>query len=1005
KQSLTADEPVFIRQDGKAKLVKIGDLVDGQVKGEGAFECDGIEALSFDDSYNYSFRPVSHLIKHKRENEIIKIKTSYGKSIKVTGCHSIFGIDKETLKVREVQARELRRGDLIIAPKVAGLSDTQCISEINILEYIDVSVAKKQGWFLYTDQESIKKAFESAKIIHKKKAGDKSRKYYCLLSKEGDVVDVLDDSYKQYVAKGFIPLWIAKLLGISDGIIRTYFHGKEYSIPSNIQITSGLAKLLGLFVAEGHIDNRQVGFTFSRKERDLVRLVCEQAFLLGSSHTVEERPEKNCVRVKIFGGLLSHLFSTWCGKGAHNKRVPEFMFSCPSSIRQDFIDYLYIGDGHNTKGRNQLMLTTVSSGLANQVSYIWLLQGVVASISSKMNAGLGRIPGRAYVVTVYGNDINFSNYFSITNAYSSNRTRRAHMTAVVLAGKLGLSLTHEEANYLDMMSALEQGREYSYSEMSGLFATDKPGYKLRYLSDKGFLERTAQDSYCLTSQLVQKCQLYEQLKKLANSGFLFLSVKEMETITEGYDYVYDLSVPGTENFVAGLGGISAHNSRGQQGIGISASVMYSQLTTGRPAKVISKIAPDKPAHFMEVGIDTSKNEPVIYKDEENEWDKPHGTRIEMDMEGAYLKGGQSVDEYLKETAIVNPHVLITYVNPKAEQMIFPRATEELPKQPKEIKPHPYGVELGMLQKMMASTDSRTLQSFLTSDFSRVGAETAKEICEEARVLPNMKPKNVSRDDAEKIIQAIKKVKIISPPTDCISPLGEEMFEKGMKKEVNAEFYVAVTRKPSVYRGNPFVVEVGIAYGGNQRSDGAATVLRFANRVALLYQQGACGVTKSIVQTNWKSYGLQQSNGSLPVGALTIAVHIASVWVPFTSESKEAIAHYPEIISEIKLALQEAGRKLQTYVHKKHKVQNQLERANLFERYIPEVAYSLAKLTDGSKEAIERGLKDMINKSDIQAQIHQMEALKGEADETFNKKNGKTSEDDSESGAEEQEEAD
>jgi DNA topoisomerase VI subunit B len=425
-------------------------------------------------------------------------------------------------------------------------------------------------------------------------------------------------------------------------------------------------------------------------------------------------------------------------------------------------------------------------------------------------------------------------------------------------------------------------------------------------------------------------------------------------------------------------------SRGQQGIGISASVMYAQLTTGRPAKVISKISPNKPAYYMEIGIDTTRNEPIIHKEEERQWEKATGTRIELDMEAQYLKGAQSVDEYLKETAIVNPHVTITYVNPKAEQIIFPRVTDTMPKQAVEIKPHPYGVELGMLLKMMAHTDTKNMQQFLMNSFSRVGADTAKEILETARVMPNLKPQEASREDGEKIINAIKNVKIMNPPTDCISPLGEEMFEKGLKKEVNAEFYTSVTRKPAVYRGNPFVVEVAIAYGGDQRGDSPATVLRFANRVALLYQQGACGVTKSIVQTNWKAYGMQQSQGSLPIGPITIAVHIASVWVPFTSESKEAIAHYPEIISEIKLAVQEAGRKLQTYVHKKYRVQNQLERANLFERYIPEVADSLARLTEGNKDIIERGLKEMIKKDEIQAQIHQMETLKGEADETYAK---------------------
>jgi len=428
--------------------------------------------------------------------------------------------------------------------------------------------------------------------------------------------------------------------------------------------------------------------------------------------------------------------------------------------------------------------------------------------------------------------------------------------------------------------------------------------------------------------------------------------------------------------------------RGQQGIGISASVMYAQLTTGRPAKILSKIAPNKPAHYYELKIDTTNNKPLILGEEVKEWDKPHGTRVELDIEGSYLKGFQSVDEYLKQTAIINPHVTITYVTPKAEQLIFPRASEIMPKQPQEIKPHPYGVELGILLKMLGNTEFRTLQAFLTNEFSRVGPGTAKEICEKALVPPSNSPKKISRDDAEKLINAIKETKIISPPTDCISPIGEELFEKGLRKEVNAEFYCAVSRSPSVYRGNPFQVEVAIAYGGTQPTDQAVNLLRFANRVPLLYQQGACSIYKSVTQTNWKPYGLNQSNGALPTGPVTIAVHIASVWVPFTSESKEAIAHYPEIISEVKLALQEAGRRLQTYVHKKHKVKNQLERANLFERYIPEVADSLARLTGESKDKLVKKLQDMIKKDDIQKEIMAMESLKGEADEDEKSKNGK-----------------
>jgi DNA topoisomerase-6 subunit B len=421
-------------------------------------------------------------------------------------------------------------------------------------------------------------------------------------------------------------------------------------------------------------------------------------------------------------------------------------------------------------------------------------------------------------------------------------------------------------------------------------------------------------------------------------------------------------------------------TRGQQGIGISAAVMYGQLTTGKPAKITSKIDPKEPAHYYELFIDTQRNKPDIAKEDIVQWKKEHGTKVEIEIEGSYLQGAQSVDEYIKQTAIVNPHVTLIYTNPKAEQFIFARAAEKNPKKPVEIKPHPYGVELGVLQNMLKNTENRTLQAFLTQEFSRVGPGTAKEICENAALLPNTKPKDMGREMVEKLVEGIRKTKIISPPADCISPMGEELLEKGLRKEINAEFYCATTRPPSVYRGNPFIVEAGIAYGGQQSAEEPARVLRYANRVPLLYQQGACAVTKSILSTVWRNYGLNQSKGALPIGPITIVVSIASVWVPFTSESKEAIAHYPEIIKEVKLALQEVGRKLQLHVHKKIRVQGQLERASLFEKYIPEVADSLSRLTGESKQAILMKLKDMVKKDEIQAEIHEMSSLKGEVEE-------------------------
>ncbi len=426
-------------------------------------------------------------------------------------------------------------------------------------------------------------------------------------------------------------------------------------------------------------------------------------------------------------------------------------------------------------------------------------------------------------------------------------------------------------------------------------------------------------------------------------------------------------------------------SRGQQGIGISASVLYAQLTTGKPARITSKIGKNYPANYYELHIDTQNNKPEILKDETVEWGKEHGTKVELDLEGSYQKGDQSVDQYLKQTAIVNPHVTIIYTNPKAEQIIFPRASEQMPNKVVEIKPHPYGIEIGVLMSMLKATEARTLQSFLTNEFSRVGSGTAKQICENAALLTKTKPDDVTREMAEKLVEGIKKTKIIAPPTDCISPIGEELLEKGLKKEINAEFYCATTRPPAVYRGNPFIVEAGIAYGGEQGAEEPAKVLRYANRVPLLYQPGACAMTKSIINTAWRNYGLSQSRGALPIGPVTIVVSINSVWVPFTSESKEAIAHYPEIIKEIKLALQECGRKLASYIGKKRRVQFEGKKRDYIKMFIPHVGEALQellKLNDKDEKNVEEALAEILEKS--RGRLEEVEAENLEYDEEFAK---------------------
>jgi len=406
-------------------------------------------------------------------------------------------------------------------------------------------------------------------------------------------------------------------------------------------------------------------------------------------------------------------------------------------------------------------------------------------------------------------------------------------------------------------------------------------------------------------------------------------------------------------------------SRGQQGIGISAAAMYGQLTTGKPVVIISKIAPKKPPRRYELMIDTKKNEPRVIDEGECEWNGNHGTRVEIELEARYQRGRQSVDSYIEQTAITNPHVRILYTTPDGDTREFPRATKEVPSEPREIKPHPHGIELGMLMRMLEDTKARQLKSFLRREFSRVSSRVADQIIEAASLQANNRPSRIARQGAETLYKAVQSVKIMSPPTDCVIPIGEELLLKGLKKEVEAGFYTAVTRPPAVYRGNPFVIEAALAYGGNVREDGQIRLLRYANRVPLLYQRSACATTRAVTSISWRPYGLSQPSGALPTGPAIIVVHMASVWVPFTSESKEAIAHYPEIIKEIRLALQGCGRRMSLHVKRRRREAEAERKRSYIEKYIPHIGIGLREvlgLSARQETTVVNKLTTMLRKS-------------------------------------------
>lgn len=395
---------------------------------------------------------------------------------------------------------------------------------------------------------------------------------------------------------------------------------------------------------------------------------------------------------------------------------------------------------------------------------------------------------------------------------------------------------------------------------------------------------------------------------------------------------------------------SRRQNRGQQGLGISGAVMYGQITTGKPTKIRSKVAEQDVAYEIELILDTKKNRPNIVSEDFVVWERTHGTRVEIPLKARYVASKQSVPEYLKATAIVNPHARITYQPPEGEAMVFERATEDLPPKTKEIPPHPHGIELGTLMAMMKETKSYKLGAFLEDEFVRVSSRVAKEICEAADLNPEMKPKSLVLEQAKALHEAMQTAKLMAPPTDCLSPIGERLIKRGLKNvlgNLRPEFYAPpLTRDPAVYSGNPFQVEVGIVYGGDLPPDQPVEVLRFANRVPLMYQAGGCALTQAVANVDWRRYGLEQRGGQgLPFGPAIVLVHVCSTKVPYTSEAKEAVATFDEIMTELDLALKECGRRLKTHLTKKAHRAKTKEKFDIVQLILPRIAQKSATIVN------------------------------------------------------------
>ena len=403
--------------------------------------------------------------------------------------------------------------------------------------------------------------------------------------------------------------------------------------------------------------------------------------------------------------------------------------------------------------------------------------------------------------------------------------------------------------------------------------------------------------------------------------------------------------------------------RGQQGIGAAGCTMYALVTTGKPVHVVCGTSKD--SYECDLSLDIKSNRPVVTNMKDMQTDA-NGMAVSGEFgDLKYEMSDHGVYEYLRRTALANPHASIRLIDPEGKESLFPRSVNEMPKRPKLIKPHPLGIGTSDLLDFTRATESRRLSSFLTDTFARF---TPNQL-EQLKQVPGVKEMDWSRDprtitwqDAERLVNAFKQIKWIAPDLDSLSTIGEQQIEIAIKNIINPQFVTVIERKPVVFRGGiPFVVEAGIAYGGNagrKTEQGVGgNVLRYANKVPLLFDTAACAITEATKGVEWKRYSIQNFDEE-PV---SVFVNVSSVYIPYSGVGKQAIAQEEEIVYEIKLAVMDAARRMQRYLSGMRSAKIAETRYNAIMRYVSQLSGDLGDITGEKRDAIEAALKDLIEK--------------------------------------------
>jgi DNA topoisomerase-6 subunit B len=384
--------------------------------------------------------------------------------------------------------------------------------------------------------------------------------------------------------------------------------------------------------------------------------------------------------------------------------------------------------------------------------------------------------------------------------------------------------------------------------------------------------------------------------------------------------------------------------RGTFGLGGKMAYLYGQITTNTPLRIVTSTG--SKAYEFSLMIDIQKNRPKVMErrllKKQKKW---RGTLVEFSIEGDYYRAMPKIIDYLGQTAMVAPYANITFIDIDDRLVRYTRITNHMPKSPRETLPHPHGIDVENLQRIIEATEAKNMLRFLRKSFHRVGEATARQFIATTKLDPRRDPKKLSHEEVVELARALRNYEGFLPPdASCLSPLGEDLLKAGMLKELRPEFVTVESRRPSAYSGHPFIVEVGVAYGGGIPA-GSISLYRFANRIPLLYDESSdvsWGVVNQLM--NWKRYNVDNA-----MAPLAVVVHICSTKIPYKTVGKEFVADRPEIEREILNAMRDVARRLSVFLSKRLSYEREKRRFDVFEKYLPKMA-KYAASTVGLKNA-------------------------------------------------------